>query len=330
MANILITGGLGFVGANLIPRLAKNHTIIALDHGNPAYGTELTQAREDAIRAHASVFRTDILDAETLGNLFPIGSLDLIIHLAAWPGVRASLQQQEDYFRNNVVASQRVLSLASHHKIPSIMASSSSVYGDLGQYKACAEEDASGQGLRSPYAVSKWITESWYETVATTLPPVLFVRPFTLYGPLGRPDMAYFSFARRILHGQPIRVFGSLDAQRDFTFIADAVHYLSELTEALLTNPIDTLNHFKLESGKAVVNICNGQPQRLTSLVEILASALNTKPNVEYLPRSNLDLRGTFGCPRKLHSLVEPRTTPFEAGLQEFCRWLIASEGTTE
>jgi len=315
---------LGFVGSHLIPKLAEVHSVVAFDHGTPAYGTGLTPLRKSVVRPHAAICETDILNLDPghLGQLFASGLPDLIIHLAAWPGVRSSLEQQDAYFRNNVLASQQVLAFARDYKVPTIMTSSSSVYGDRGQYESCREEDANGYGLRSPYAVSKWITECWYEAIASTLPPVLFVRPFTLYGPLGRPDMAYFSFAQRLLQGLPIRVFGDLDTQRDFTYINDAVYYLSSLVEAMLSDPGDVVTQFKLDGGRSVVNICNGQPEQLTSLVELLASELDVDPKVEFLPRSELDLRGTFGDPRNLHSLITPQQTQFADGIHEFCTWL--------
>jgi len=327
MANIVVTGGLGFVGANLIPELAKHHSITTIDHGTPAYGSDLVQMREALVSSHAEIVRQDICDLD--GSVFQRSSAahfpDLIVHLAAWPGVRESIAKQDEYFHNNVIASQRILTLARTYNIPTIMTSSSSVYGDRGQYGPCREEDATGDGLRSAYSRSKWITESWCQTVASTLPPVLFIRPFTLYGPLGRPDMAYFSFAKNILQGRPIRVFGDLKSQRDFTFIRDAIYYLTGLIEAMLDNAHAITSYFRLENGTAVANICNGQPERLSTLLDVLESELSATAKVNFLPASELDLRGTFGDPSKLHSLITPQRTDFREGLRAFCEWLRVS-----
>lgn len=322
MAKICVTGGLGFVGSHLAERLSQHHAVKVLDDGKPSYGSNLPSLRSDWVSQTAEVYNVSIGTVSD-GDLKEIlHDSDLVVHLASWPGVRDSMKHAPRVFLNNVSSAVQIMSICSDLSVPLILASSSSVYGDRGRYSQCSEEDANGADLRSPYAYSKWIMELWAKSVSVTLPPTLVVRPFSLYGPWGRPDMAYFAFAQRILERKPVQVFGSLATMRDFTYIDDATFYLERLCEGMILEPEKVVSHFLLDSGLSVANICNGSPHSLERVLNILTSLLEDEFQIAWESESSLDLQGTYGDPTRTQRYCGVSETPLEQGLANFASWI--------
>jgi len=202
------------------------------------------------------------------------------------------------------------------------MASSSSVYGDLGVDGACREMDANGTGLKSYYAVTKWINEELTSRIVSPTTPVLCLRFFTVFGAWGRPDMAYYIFAQRMLDEEPLHVNGSLDVLRDFTFIDDVVAYVVDALNALLENPTRVLTLTQQPSGSHALNICNGRSVLLSQFVELLATALGKTPSFEVRPSSPLDARATHGDPRLLRQVVgNTHLTDLALGVESLASW---------
>jgi len=140
--------------------------------------------------------------------------------------------------------------------------------------------------------------------------------------------MAYFAFARRMLRQEPIQLFGSSDTRRDFTYIDDAVFYLSSLARMML-NDYDRLAS-RLDAGLGVptVNICNGQPASIADVIAALEDALGVQARIDHLPSSKLDLRGTFGDPKRLHEVCGIRQTSLHEGIEAFADWMVGFQGS--
>lgn len=327
MARVTITGAAGFIGSHLTRRLANTHELTFVDSLTTSYGGNLVRDRADSISHLGTLHATTLQDCPlpTLDTL--VERSDLVVHLAAWAGVRTSLAQSAAYFNNNVAATAALLDASARTATPILLVSSSSVYGDRGADGSCSEEMADGIGLRSPYATSKWMMEEWTRSIADRLPPLVVARPFSIYGPWGRPDMAYFAFGRRILRGEPIRVFGDVHTRRDFTYIDDAIFYLSSIVEMMLADDARLASELPVISGVPTVNICNGDPHSLLDVISGLEQALGRSATINFEPASDLDLRGTHGDPSRLHQLCGVRKTPLFDGLDAFANWMTTFQG---
>ncbi|MBU0791539.1 MAG: NAD-dependent epimerase/dehydratase family protein, partial [Gammaproteobacteria bacterium] len=241
MANYLVTGCAGFIGSAVSMALLKRgDTVWGIDNLNDYYSVKLKTWRLDEFQK-ASGFATwvgwfnevDICDKVSLRCVLQAVAghrLDAILHFAAYPGVRKSMEDPGLYVQNNVIGSIRVLEAAKEFGVPKVfMASSSSVYGDnAGMFerqpvKPCHENYLPIFQL-SPYSASKRMMEHLASIYADTYDMNIAVaRYFTVYGPAGRPDMAYMKFIDRISRGEPIVVYGDGEQRRDMTYISDAV-----------------------------------------------------------------------------------------------------------
>ena len=317
--SILVTGAAGFIGAHVCARLSQlGHSVHGCDNFNSYYDPALKRARVASLLAAGRVpcGTVELADAAALRALFAEVRPSVVVHLAAQAGVRHSIDHPQATIQSNVVGFANVLEACRHHRVQHLVyASSSSVYGDRSD-----PPFAESQPTDSPvslYAATKKANELMAYTYshlhglrATGL------RFFTVYGPWGRPDMAAFSFAEKLLAGQPLPVFGHGTLQRDFTYVDDIVEGVVRV--AFAPPPATTPAH-------EVFNIGNHRPVTVLKFIETLAAALGVEPVLQMLPAQPGDVTMTCADVTRLRERVgfEP-STPLDEGLRRFVAWLRA------
>lgn len=314
----LITGAAGFIGFHLSKSLLeKGETVIGIDNINDYYSTDLKHDRLAELSGY-DAFKfgeIDIADREALNAFLEGKDFEIIVHLAAQAGVRYSLENPHAYVNSNLVGHVNMLEIARNRENLKHMlyASSSSVYGgrtDL-PFK---EEDRADKPV-SLYAATKKSNELMSHTYAHLYDiPLTGLRFFTVYGPFGRPDMAYFSFSQRILAGEEIKVFNHGDMLRDFTYIDDIVSGVTAIAEK---GPVatDSVPH-------KVYNIGNNSPEKLEDFLSILEDELGVKAIRKDLPMQPGDVPATYADISEIQRDYgfEP-TTDLRTGLKKFIAW---------
>ncbi|HEX4184205.1 MAG TPA: NAD-dependent epimerase/dehydratase family protein [Caulobacteraceae bacterium] len=311
---ILVTGAAGFIGHAVSRRLLdRGETVIGVDCFNAYYDPALKEARAGTLemRPGFRMVRLDIAEAEAFSDLLRDSGARRVIHLAAQAGVR--YDNPFAYARSNLGGHLAVLEACRH--APAIdhlvYASSSSVYGDRPLGDAFREDDSLAAPV-SLYAATKRSAELMSATYAGLYGlPQSGLRFFTVYGPWGRPDMAYFSFTRKILAGEPIEVFGDGHMARDFTYIDDIVDGVI----GVLDRPPPRREH-------RLLNIGGGRPVGLLAMIELLERLLGTPARKIMRPMQPGDVTATFADVSKLQALTgyAPRVT-LEEGLPRFVEW---------
>ncbi len=313
---ILVTGAAGFVGANVSHALLdRGCQVIGVDNINDYYDPALKHHRLEglATREGFSFTRMDLADKSAVDALFDAHRFHLVIHLAAQAGVRYSIENPNAYVQSNLIGFQNVLENCRHY-VPAhfVFASSSSVYGNS-KAEAFSETDRTDDPV-SLYAATKKSNEVVGHSYAKLYNiPMTGLRFFTVYGPAGRPDMAYFSFAKAILAGDTIRVFNHGDLQRDFTFIDDIVAGVLGVSEA---PPID------LDIPHRILNLGNNQPVKLGYFIETLEKLLGVEAIKDYVGMQPGDVYKTCANIDAAKALIgyQP-TTNIEEGLAKFVAW---------
>ena len=270
----LITGAAGFVGSNLSLKLKNSHhEVLGIDNFSSYYAPELKELRVSRLLnpLGIEVKKVDLFELLKLRMVVRQYRPDSIIHLAAQPGVRTPLSESHQYIRDNIVAFSNVLQTAIEERVPEFLyASSSSVYGNSPNVPF-REDDLSIHPI-SIYGATKLSNE--------ILAPVFIngsktrargMRFFTVYGPWGRPDMAYFRIINSVLGGSEFKKFGDGEVKRDFTYIDDITRSIELLSEELLTRP---------EGYSDVVNIGGGKPHTLNELISVVSDQLGLQPNL--------------------------------------------------
>jgi len=314
---ILVTGAAGFVGSALAVRLAgMGYTVVGCDNFNDYYDPALKRHRVEALLAPAGVpcETVELSDAEQTAALFDRVQPALVVHLAAQAGVRYSLKNPAVYVQANMVAFGHILEACRKHKVDHLLyASSSSVYGANAK-TPFSESDSTDEPV-SLYAATKKANELMAYTYSHLYGiPATGLRFFTVYGPWGRPDMAYFSFARKMLAGESIPVFAEGKLYRDFTYIDDIV----EGVVRLLFKP-------SLPEGKpphAIFNIGNNQPVQVLDFIRTLEEAFDVKAELDFQPMQPGDVPATHADTHKLQDWVGYKpTTSLATGLGKFAQW---------
>jgi UDP-glucuronate 4-epimerase len=312
---VLVTGAAGFIGMHCAARLAaRGDAVLGVDNLSPYYSVELKRdrLRELEGKGNFTFERLDIADAQALEGVFDRARPEAVLHLAAQPGVRYSLENPASYVQANLVGFANLLE-ACRHRPPRhlVYASSSSVYGANAKLP-WSETDNVDHPI-SLYAATKKANElmahaysNLYGLHATGL------RYFTVYGPWGRPDMSPMLFARAIMEGKPIQVFNYGDMQRDFTFVDDAV----EATLRVLDRPAPGTPPHR------VFNVGNHQPVRLLDYIALLERALGREAKKELKPMQPGDVPATYADTRALQAAVGfAPATPLAEGLARFAAW---------
>jgi UDP-glucuronate 4-epimerase len=332
MRKILVTGAAGFIGFHLAGRLlAAGDAVTGLDNLNPYYDPALKQARLDLLRQRPgfTFLQGDIADRGRMEALFGEGGFESVVHLAAQPGVRYSLVNPQAYVDSNLVGLANVLEGCRRSSVGHLVfASSSSVYGGNAKVPF-AVSDPVDHPL-SLYAATKKAGELMAHTYAHLYGlPCTGLRFFTVYGPWGRPDMAYFSFTRAILAGKPIDVYNHGNMERDFTYIDDIVEGVVRVLNRP-PQPDPGWDAARPDPGSSsapyrIYNIGNNRPVGLLRFIEVLEEKLGRKAVKNLLPMQPGDVAVTCADVEDLMRDVGFRpATPIEEGLGRFVDWYLA------
>ncbi|HLR43030.1 MAG TPA: GDP-mannose 4,6-dehydratase [Pseudogracilibacillus sp.] len=325
----LITGAAGFIGYYLSLQLLKNGIqVIGIDNKNNYYNIHLKQARLKELKQYDNFIflEEDISDKQKVMELFAEYKPNVVVNLAAQAGVRYSIEHPDVYMKSNVIGFYNILEACRHYPVSHLIyASSSSVYG--ANKKVPFEETDFVDHPVSLYAASKKSNELMAHTYSHLYDiPATGLRFFTVYGPLGRPDMAYFSFTDKYFNNEPIKIFNNGDFEndlyRDFTYIDDIINGMEQL---ISKRP-------EKEDGAPhrVFNIGNNNPVKLMTFITALEKALGNalgrevEFNKEYEPIKPGDVPATYASTNRLHEAVgfKPETS-IEDGLQKFADWYV-------
>ena len=319
---ILITGSAGFIGFHAAQEfLRRGWEVVGVDNFCDYYDVGLKRDRAAVLGRIPgfSAHELDICDLEGLRRVFAEESPDVVLNLAAQPGVRYSITHPFVYQKTNLEGFLNVLECCRHAaKVPKLVfASSSSVYG--GNRKMPFEESDQVDTPVSLYAATKKANELMAHTYAHLYKmQTIGLRFFTVYGAWYRPDMALSLFADAMLHNRPIKVFNHGDMLRDFTFVDDIVDGIVRVVEAQGLPLYD------------IFNIGNHRCEKLLDVIEVLAKSLGVEPQMEMLPMQPGDVYATYASVEKLHKAVgyEPKTTIRE-GIPVFAKWYREYHGCT-
>ena len=321
---VLITGVAGFIGYHLAERLLREgFTVCGVDNMNPYYDVRLKELRLMQLSKYEKFYfeKADISEKKRIERIFSENLPDIVVNLAAQPGVRYSIENPDVYIESNIIGFYNILEACRHsrdtgkHPVEHLVfASSSSVYGN--QQKTPFSVTDSVDKPISLYAATKKSNELMAYTYCHLYGiPSTGVRFFTVYGPYGRPDMAYFSFSERIMKGEPIKIFNQGDLYRDFTYVDDIV----EGVVRMLNNP--PLPNEEGDQYK-IYNIGNNKPVKLMDFIETLENALGKKAVKEYYPMQPGDVYQTYADVDELTADFDYRpSTEIGEGLQRFAEW---------
>ena len=312
---ILITGCSGFIGFHLCNFLLENNKkVLGIDNLNSYYDKKIKTSRLSNLKKYSNFkfLKKDITQFKNLDKLFKKYKFKIIIHLAAQPGVRYSYSQPNKTLANNINSFNNIIEIARLQKVEKfIYASSSSVYGDVKKFPF-SENDFFIKPI-SVYGASKLSNEVIADVYSKNFNLNCFgLRFFTVYGPYGRPDMAYYNFALKNIRNKKINLFNNGKMLRDFTYIDDVIAAIIEI--------IDKKN---LPKGHHVLNVGKGKPDKLIALVNSLQSHLKNKFNIGYknfIPKG--DIKKTYSNNRKIRKLLKwsPKIS-LDKGIEKFVIW---------
>ena len=326
---VLLTGCAGFIGMHAgLQLLARGNEVIGIDNFTPYYDVNLKRARVSQLIQHANfrLVEANLVDQAAVESALGSWRPDVILHLAAQPGVRYSIDHPHVYAQSNLVAFLNILEWSRNWQVQHLVyASSSSVYG--GNQKLPFQESDPVNHPVSLYAATKRANELMAHTYSHLYGlPTTGLRFFTVYGPWGRPDMAPFKFVDAILKGEPIDIYNHGQQMRDFTFVDDIV----ESTLRVLNKPPAPQT---MSSGQEppchtswapyrVFNIGNADPVQLMLFVQTLEEALGIRANKLMKPAQPGDVTATFADTSELQSWVGfTPSTPLQVGAQRFIEW---------
>lgn len=326
---ILVTGAAGFVGMHVsLKLLARGDEVYGIDNLNSYYDPALKEARLQVLSAEPKFKfeKMDIADAASLLLLFAKEKFDAVINLAAQAGVRYSLENPKAYVASNLHGFVNILEACRQYPVQHLVyASSSSVYG-ANKKVPFSESDPVDHPV-SLYAATKKSNELMAHTYSHLFNiPTTGLRFFTVYGPWGRPDMAYWSFTKKILAGEKIPVFNHGALKRDFTYIDDIVEGVVRVLDQPAT-PDEQFDVMRPTAASSfapyrVFNIGNHQPVALMTFIETLENAIGKKAEKEYLPMQPGDVEATYADTDRLQRLCGfAPSTSLADGLAKFADW---------
>ena len=330
MKKVLVTGSAGFIGFHLTKALLRlGFEIVGIDNVNSYYDPQLKIHRLDnidkfvlnrSIQNKYRFIKLDISDGEALSNLFQEYNFDIVINLAAQAGVRYSLENPKAYVDSNLVGFSNILECCRHSKIKHLLfASSSSVYG-MNNKQPFSVTDNTDYPI-SLYAATKKSNELLAHSYSHLFNiPCTGLRFFTVYGPYGRPDMAYYSFTRAIDTGKKIDVFNHGKMKRDFTYIDDIVEGIVRVISLIpISKANDTTN---AKAPFRVLNIGNNNPVTLRRFITAIENSLGKKAIENLIPMQAGDVPITYADINPLSKLCgfQPSTS-IENGIDKFVDW---------
>lgn len=327
---VLITGVAGFIGSNLAKKLLSNINdikIVGIDNLNDYYDVNLKKERLNELLKHSNFIfiQEDIKEKDIIFNLFEKYHPDIVINLAAQAGVRYSIVNPDVYIESNIIGFFNILEACRHYPVKHfVFASSSSIYG-LNKKIPYSTDDKTDKPV-SLYAATKKSDELMAYTYAKLFDiPTTGLRFFTVYGPAGRPDMAYFSFTKKLVNGEDIQIFNYGNCKRDFTYIDDIVEGIIKVTQKI---PINDENNVRYK----IYNIGNNNPENLLDFVDILQQELinvgllpedyDFDAHKKLVPMQLGDVEITFA---DIDELIKDfnfkPNTSLRDGLKSFCIW---------
>jgi len=341
MKKILITGSAGFIGSYLMQRLLKEGlqgeevNLVGLDNMNDYYDPRLKEYRlkeidKAAVGKPYRFVKGDLADKALIDRLFTEEQFNIVVNLAAQAGVRYSIENPDAYIQSNMIGFYNILEACRHNPVEHLVyASSSSVYG--GNKKGTFSTDERVDTPVSLYAATKKSNELFAHCYSKLYDiPTTGLRFFTVYGPAGRPDMAYFSFTNKLLRGDTIQIFNYGNCRRDFTYVDDIV-------EGIIRVMAKAPNRQKGDDGLplppyAVYNIGGGQPESLLDFVQILQEELilagvlpedyDFEAHKQLVPMQPGDVPTTYADATALeHDFGFVPTIPLREGLRRFAQW---------
>jgi UDP-glucuronate 4-epimerase len=327
--SILITGVAGFIGAQLSKQLLEQGIeIIGIDNLNDYYDVNLKKARLKQLEAqpHFQFIKLDLADRVAMAELFSRHKFKKVVNLAAQAGVRYSIENPHSYVDSNIVGFVNLLEGCRHHDIEHLVfASSSSVYG-LNTIMPYSVQHNVDHPI-SLYAATKKANELMAHTYAHLYGlPCTGLRFFTVYGPWGRPDMAYFKFTQAILKNQPIQVYNHGKMRRDFTYIDDIIEGLVKILDHIPSSNLNWSSDSPEPSSSPapyrLYNIGNNQPVELMQFIKTLEKALGKTAKMQMLPMQAGDVTATYADISDLKKEMgfKPSTT-IEEGIAHFVHW---------
>ncbi|MCP5363744.1 MAG: NAD-dependent epimerase [Hyphomicrobiales bacterium] len=329
-SKILVTGAAGFIGFHMTQRLlSEGFAVVGLDNLNAYYDPRLKKARLDRLRGDPgfSFEKVDLADRQAMEGVFARVKPTIVIHLAAQAGVRYSITNPHAYTESNLTGFINILEGCRHGQVRHLVyASSSSVYG-LNRRMPFSVHDNVDHPV-SLYAATKKANELMAHTYSHLYSiPTTGLRFFTVYGPWGRPDMAYFSFSRAILEGKPIKVFNQGNMRRDFTYIDDVIEGMRRVMD-LIPQPDPAWSGDTPDPGTSIApyriyNIGNHTPVDLMAFIALLEVGLGQTAQKEMLPMQSGDVAETYADVDDLARDVgfSPQT-PLKDGIARFLDWL--------
>lgn len=328
---ILVTGAAGFIGFHLIKGLLETKSsdkdlfIVGIDNNNDYYDVGLKEDRLRILKETSgsekfTFIKLDLADRELMADLFSTYQFDTVINLGAQAGVRYSIENPHAYIDSNVVGFVNVLEGCRYHNIKHLIyASSSSVYG-MNIKQPFTTADCVDFPI-SLYAATKKSNELMAHSYSHLYNiPTTGLRFFTVYGPYGRPDMAYFSFTKKILAGEPIDVFNNGDMQRDFTYIDDIVRGIIRIINKAPSPQCSTIT--TSTAPYKIYNIGNNQPVTLRRFINAIEDACGKKAQENLLPMQSGDVPITYADIDELVDDIgfKPETS-IEEGIKKFVDW---------
>lgn len=302
---VLVTGAAGFIGHHVMVELqAQAVPVVGVDNFNTYYDVSLKKARA---AISGSVQDLDVCDSVAMRAVLLENDITHVIHLAAQAGVRYSIDHPQAYVKSNVKCFVQLLELLKNGNIPLVYASSSSVYGK--NTKVPFSESDPVVKPASLYAATKRENEllahvywDMYKLRSIGL------RFFTVYGPMGRPDMAYYSFTKKIVEGKPVPVFNHGKLSRDFTYVTDIVDGI--------------VRCLQVDFDQEILNLGRGEPQQLMTFVRAIERAVGKEARVDFQPMARGDVLTTYADITKAKRMLgyEPKVS-LKEGIAKFVKW---------
>jgi UDP-glucuronate 4-epimerase len=326
---ILVTGAAGFIGFHLTQKLlSQEDEVVGLDNINDYYDVSLKESRLKLLKekSNFSFYQLDLADQEGIEKLFQDHQFDIVVNLAAQAGVRYSLKNPRAYINSNIVGFTNILEGCRHSQVKHLVfASSSSVYGANIKIPFSVQDHVDHP--ISLYAASKKSNELMAHAYSHLYKlPTTGLRFFTVYGPWGRPDMAYFLFTQAILSGEPINIFNYGKMQRDFTYIDDIIEGLIKVMNKI-PQPHANWSPKNPDPGTSkapykIYNLGNNNPVELLHFIEVIESCLGIKAKKNLLPMQPGDVPITYADVDDLIKDVGFKPdTPIEVGIKNFIDW---------
>lgn len=315
----LVTGAAGFIGYYLSKRLLEEGcSVIGYDNLNDYYDVRLKETRLSLLKDYEkfTFYKGDLADKDYLEKVFQQENIQVVVNLAAQAGVRYSLENPDAYIQSNLVGFANILEMCRNYSIEHLLfASSSSVYGNSDKIPFSVE-DKTDQPV-SLYAATKKANELLAYSYSHLYGiPATGLRFFTVYGPMGRPDMAYYLFTKAISQEKPIKVFNHGDLYRDFTYVDDIIDGIVRLIENSVVLKQETKPSFK------VYNIGNNQPEKLMDFIKYLEECLGKEAKKEFYPMQPGDVYRTYADVSDLEKDIDFKpSTSLKTGLKYFVDW---------